>query len=162
MYLPRHLLYSYSTSPAEYGPPSASLLHFYFHRWLIITQLKVNNQSTLNSDNQKETVDLYGLLRVVVYRGWKLGEPGPSLPDLELDSSGESCQEKKVLYKLISGLHASISVHIASDYLLDRVSQSDEENEARKDMILLSRLCEGRRVRWTCRGYIGRRRRLWM
>lgn len=34
-------------------------------------------------------------------------------------SSGESCQEKKVLYKLISGLHASISVHIASDYLLD-------------------------------------------
>ncbi|KAK9074129.1 hypothetical protein SSX86_006726 [Deinandra increscens subsp. villosa] len=34
-------------------------------------------------------------------------------------SSGESCQEKKVLYKLISGLHSSISVHIATDYLLD-------------------------------------------
>ncbi|CAL9089964.1 unnamed protein product [Musa acuminata var. zebrina] len=35
--------------------------------------------------------------------------------------SGEFCQEKKVLYKLISGLHSSISVHIASDYLLDEI-----------------------------------------
>ncbi|CAI9088971.1 OLC1v1023444C1 [Oldenlandia corymbosa var. corymbosa] len=34
-------------------------------------------------------------------------------------TSGEFCPEKKVLYKLISGLHASISIHIASDYLLD-------------------------------------------
>lgn len=33
--------------------------------------------------------------------------------------SGEICQEKRVLYKLISGLHSSISIHIASDYLLD-------------------------------------------
>ncbi|XP_019159165.1 PREDICTED: endoplasmic reticulum oxidoreductin-1-like isoform X4 [Ipomoea nil] len=32
---------------------------------------------------------------------------------------GEICQEKKVLYKLISGLHSSISIHIAADYLLD-------------------------------------------
>ncbi|XP_010932625.1 endoplasmic reticulum oxidoreductin-1 isoform X1 [Elaeis guineensis] len=36
--------------------------------------------------------------------------------------SGEFCQEKRVLYKLISGLHSSISVHIASDYLLDEAS----------------------------------------
>lgn len=35
------------------------------------------------------------------------------------DSSGETCPEKKVLYKLISGLHSSISMHIAGDYLLD-------------------------------------------
>lgn len=34
-------------------------------------------------------------------------------------ASGEICQEKKVLYKLISGLHSSISIHIAADYLLD-------------------------------------------
>nr|VDD01924.1 unnamed protein product [Brassica rapa] len=34
-------------------------------------------------------------------------------------SSGETCPEKKVLYKLISGLHSSISMHIAGDYLLD-------------------------------------------
>lgn len=33
--------------------------------------------------------------------------------------SGEICQEKRVLYKLISGLHSSISIHIAADYLLD-------------------------------------------
>nr|VDD64239.1 unnamed protein product [Brassica oleracea] len=34
-------------------------------------------------------------------------------------SSGETCPEKKVLYKLISGLHSSIPMHIAGDYLLD-------------------------------------------
>ncbi|KAL6543341.1 Endoplasmic reticulum oxidoreductin-1 [Orobanche hederae] len=34
-------------------------------------------------------------------------------------SSGEICQEKRVLYKLISGLHSSISIHIAAEYLLD-------------------------------------------
>ncbi|XP_057722177.1 endoplasmic reticulum oxidoreductin-2-like [Arachis stenosperma] len=33
--------------------------------------------------------------------------------------SEELCQEEKILYKLISGLHSSISVHIAADYLLD-------------------------------------------
>ncbi|OEL31173.1 Endoplasmic reticulum oxidoreductin-1, partial [Dichanthelium oligosanthes] len=33
--------------------------------------------------------------------------------------SEELCHEKKALYKLISGLHSSISVHIAYDYLLD-------------------------------------------
>ena len=35
------------------------------------------------------------------------------------DPSEELCQEEKILYKLISGLHSSISVHIAADYLLD-------------------------------------------
>ncbi|KQJ84105.1 hypothetical protein BRADI_5g18740v3 [Brachypodium distachyon] len=34
--------------------------------------------------------------------------------------SEDMCQEKKALYKLISGLHSSISVHIAYDYLLDK------------------------------------------
>ncbi|PHU22885.1 Endoplasmic reticulum oxidoreductin-1 [Capsicum chinense] len=38
------------------------------------------------------------------------------------DASGEICQEKKVLYKLISGLHSSISIHIAADYLLDKTT----------------------------------------
>ncbi|XP_021904762.1 endoplasmic reticulum oxidoreductin-2-like [Carica papaya] len=33
--------------------------------------------------------------------------------------SDELCQEERILYKLISGLHSSISIHIASDYLLD-------------------------------------------
>lgn len=36
-----------------------------------------------------------------------------------VDASEHSCQEEKILYKLVSGLHSSISVHIASDYLLD-------------------------------------------
>ncbi|KAF5186159.1 Endoplasmic reticulum oxidoreductin [Thalictrum thalictroides] len=36
--------------------------------------------------------------------------------------SGEFCQEKRVLYKLISGLHSSISVHIGADYLLDEAT----------------------------------------
>lgn len=38
------------------------------------------------------------------------------------DASGEICKEKKILYKLISGLHSSISIHIASDYLLDETT----------------------------------------
>ncbi|KAM3201526.1 hypothetical protein P3L10_033889 [Capsicum annuum] len=38
------------------------------------------------------------------------------------DASGEICQEKKVLYKLICGLHSSISIHIAADYLLDKTT----------------------------------------
>lgn len=43
-------------------------------------------------------------------------------------ASGEMCQEKKVLYKLISGLHASISVHIAADYLLDESTNQWGQN----------------------------------
>ncbi|KAL1812996.1 hypothetical protein ACET3Z_023061 [Daucus carota] len=42
--------------------------------------------------------------------------------------SGEICQEKKVLYKLISGLHSSISIHIAADYLLDEKTNMWGEN----------------------------------
>ncbi|KAJ1698327.1 hypothetical protein LUZ63_006839 [Rhynchospora breviuscula] len=42
--------------------------------------------------------------------------------------SKESCSEQKVLYKLISGLHSSISVHIASDYLIDEVLQLWDQN----------------------------------
>ncbi|KAJ4793534.1 Endoplasmic reticulum oxidoreductin-1 [Rhynchospora pubera] len=37
--------------------------------------------------------------------------------------SEELCSEQKVLYKLISGLHSSISVHIASDYLVNEATQ---------------------------------------
>ena len=40
------------------------------------------------------------------------------------DPSEELCSEQKVLYKLISGLHSSITVHIASDYLIDEATQS--------------------------------------
>ncbi|KAJ6966798.1 hypothetical protein NC652_004376 [Populus alba x Populus x berolinensis] len=43
-------------------------------------------------------------------------------------ASGEICQEKKVLYKLISGLHSSISIHIAADYLLDESTNKWGQN----------------------------------
>jgi len=39
-----------------------------------------------------------------------------------VDPSQELCQEEKILYKLISGLHSSISIHIAADYLLDEAT----------------------------------------
>ncbi|XP_004511502.1 endoplasmic reticulum oxidoreductin-2-like isoform X2 [Cicer arietinum] len=42
--------------------------------------------------------------------------------------SQESCQEEKILYKLISGLHSSISVHIAADYLLDEATNMWGQN----------------------------------
>ncbi|KAF9667001.1 hypothetical protein SADUNF_Sadunf16G0287500 [Salix dunnii] len=45
-----------------------------------------------------------------------------------IDASGEICQEKKVLYKLISGLHSSISIHIAADYLLDESTNKWGQN----------------------------------
>lgn len=41
--------------------------------------------------------------------------------------SGE-CQEKRILYKLISGLHSSISIHIAADYLLDEKTNTWGQN----------------------------------
>ncbi|PKI68048.1 endoplasmic reticulum oxidoreductin-2-like [Punica granatum] len=42
--------------------------------------------------------------------------------------SKELCQEERILYKLISGLHSSISVHIASDYLLDEATNTWGQN----------------------------------
>ncbi|CAN1302375.1 Endoplasmic reticulum oxidoreductin-1 [Linum perenne] len=42
--------------------------------------------------------------------------------------SEELCQEERLLYKLISGLHSSISIHIAADYLLDEDTNSWGEN----------------------------------
>ncbi|KAG6385262.1 hypothetical protein SASPL_154093 [Salvia splendens] len=40
----------------------------------------------------------------------------------------EECQEKRILYKLISGLHSSISIHIAADYLLDEKTNTWDQN----------------------------------
>ncbi|KAK1439712.1 hypothetical protein QVD17_05532 [Tagetes erecta] len=41
---------------------------------------------------------------------------------------GETCTEKKVLYKLISGLHSSISSHIAAEYLYDEATNKWASN----------------------------------
>ncbi|XP_019432365.1 PREDICTED: endoplasmic reticulum oxidoreductin-1-like [Lupinus angustifolius] len=51
--------------------------------------------------------------------------------------AGEIFQEKKVLYKLISGLHSSISIHIGAEYLLHEVTNQWGENpELMNDRVL--------------------------
>ncbi|KAJ8761914.1 hypothetical protein K2173_006516 [Erythroxylum novogranatense] len=42
--------------------------------------------------------------------------------------SEELCQEERILYKLISGLHSSISIHIAAEYLLDEAKNMWGQN----------------------------------
>nr|XP_051178510.1 endoplasmic reticulum oxidoreductin-2-like isoform X3 [Lolium perenne] len=55
-----------------------------------------------------------------VFKGWvETDNPWTADDETDNDPSEDMCQEKKALYKLISGLHSSISVHIASGYLLD-------------------------------------------
>ncbi|OCF35197.1 endoplasmic oxidoreductin 1 [Kwoniella heveanensis BCC8398] len=44
--------------------------------------------------------------------GW-----GTEMVKAPLSGEGEMCEEKKVYYRVISGLHASISIHICADYL---------------------------------------------
>ncbi|XP_024160667.1 endoplasmic reticulum oxidoreductin-1 isoform X1 [Rosa chinensis] len=52
-------------------------------------------------------------------------------------SSQDICQEQRVLYKLISGLHSSISIHIAADYLLDKITNLWGQNmELMHDRVL--------------------------
>ncbi|KAK6154226.1 hypothetical protein DH2020_008474 [Rehmannia glutinosa] len=54
------------------------------------------------------------------FRGWvEVDNPWTQDDETDNNTSGKICQEKRVLYKLISGLHSSISIHIAADYLLD-------------------------------------------
>ncbi|GFZ05159.1 endoplasmic reticulum oxidoreductins 1 [Actinidia rufa] len=63
------------------------------------------------------------------FRGWMVVDnPWTNDDETDNNSSGEVCQEKKVLYKLISGLHSSISIHIAADYLLDESTNLWGEN----------------------------------
>ncbi|GFR42593.1 hypothetical protein Agub_g3523, partial [Astrephomene gubernaculifera] len=48
--------------------------------------------------------------------------PSPSSSDgsaAAAEGAGEWCPEKRVFYRLISGMHASISAHISANYLLD-------------------------------------------
>lgn len=52
--------------------------------------------------------------------GGPLGAGQPGLePGFDIDDDGENemCVEKRVYYKLISGLHSSISMHICSEWL---------------------------------------------
>ncbi|TIA70710.1 hypothetical protein E3P91_02963 [Wallemia ichthyophaga] len=52
--------------------------------------------------------------------GGALGAGQPGLEpgfDIDLDGENDMCVEKRVYYKLISGLHSSISMHICSEWL---------------------------------------------
>jgi ERO1-like protein alpha len=42
----------------------------------------------------------------------------------------DACAEKRVFYRLISGLHTSISTHIAADYLIDEINMKWGKNPA--------------------------------
>jgi len=60
----------------------------------------------------------------------KMSRPGVVLPDtmaevlyMDGDIPQEQCLEKKVYYKVISGLHASISTHICHEYLNQTTGQ---------------------------------------
>eukprot|EP01026_Neomeris_dumetosa_P062957 TRINITY_DN5970_c0_g2_i1.p1 TRINITY_DN5970_c0_g2~~TRINITY_DN5970_c0_g2_i1.p1 ORF type:complete len:492 (+),score=46.91 TRINITY_DN5970_c0_g2_i1:55-1476(+) len=46
----------------------------------------------------------------------------------DLKDGGEVCMEKKIFYRIISGMHASISAHIAKEYLLDEIQGVWGEN----------------------------------
>ncbi|GMP66309.1 hypothetical protein CsSME_00026717 [Camellia sinensis var. sinensis] len=91
-----------------------------FRGWMVIDNPWTNDDETDNSEmtyvNLQLNPERYtGYVGPSARRIWDAvySENCPKY------SSGEICQEKKVLYKLISGLHSSISIHIAADYLLD-------------------------------------------
>eukprot|EP00050_Salpingoeca_kvevrii_P011793 m.17965 g.17965 ORF g.17965 m.17965 type:complete len:454 (-) comp3631_c0_seq1:160-1521(-) len=43
-------------------------------------------------------------------------KPDPSIPFLTSEIVGNMCREKRVFYRVVSGLHACINVHVAADF----------------------------------------------
>lgn len=91
-----------------------------FRGWIVIDNPWTNDDETDNAEmtyvNLQLNPERYtGYTGPSARRIWDAiyTENCPKYP------SEEFCQEKKILYKLISGLHSSISIHIAADYLLD-------------------------------------------
>ncbi|KAK1378414.1 Endoplasmic reticulum oxidoreductin-1 [Heracleum sosnowskyi] len=94
-----------------------------FKGWIVIDNPWTNDDETDNDDmtyvNLQLNPERYtGYTGPSARRIWDAiyTENCPKYP------SQEFCQEEKILYKLISGLHSSISVHIAADYLLDEAT----------------------------------------
>ncbi|KAJ4981608.1 hypothetical protein NE237_032445 [Protea cynaroides] len=94
-----------------------------FRGWIEIDNPWTNDDETDNSEMTYVNLQLNperftGYTGAPAHRIWDAiyTENCPKYP------SGEFCQEKKVLYKLISGLHSSISIHIAAEYLLDEAN----------------------------------------
>ncbi|KAL8148681.1 hypothetical protein AgCh_005876 [Apium graveolens] len=100
-----------------------------FRGWIAVDNPWTNDDET---DNDEMTyVNL--LLNPERYTGYTGASARRIWDAIYVDNSpkqlsGESCQEEKVLYKLISGLHSSISIHIAADYLLDVKTNQWGEN----------------------------------
>ncbi|KAK8960725.1 Endoplasmic oxidoreductin-2 [Platanthera guangdongensis] len=100
-----------------------------FRWWVVIDNPWTNDDETDNDEmtyvNLQLNPERYtGYVGPSARRIWEAiyTENCPRYP------SGELCPEKRVLYKLISGLHASISVHIASDFLLDEATNMWGQN----------------------------------
>lgn len=99
-----------------------------FKGWMEIDNPWTNDDET---DNAEMTyVDLQ--LNPERYTGYT-GPPARRIWDaIYLENChkypSEECQDKRILYKLISGLHSSISIHIAADYLLDEKTNTWGQN----------------------------------
>ncbi|OAE34701.1 hypothetical protein AXG93_3205s1090 [Marchantia polymorpha subsp. ruderalis] len=91
---------------------------------------ETDNPWTHDDERDNEDITYVNLLlnpeRFTGYTGpsarriWEAIYKENCFPDAERDT----CAEARVLYRLISGLHASISTHIAADYLLDEATNS--------------------------------------
>ncbi|XP_048335600.2 endoplasmic reticulum oxidoreductin-1 isoform X1 [Ziziphus jujuba] len=94
-----------------------------FKGWTVTNNPWTNDDETDNDEmtyvNLQLNPERYtGYLGPSARRIWDAiyAENCPKYPSEEL------CQEERILFKLISGLHSSISVHIAADYLLDETT----------------------------------------
>uniref|UniRef100_A0A2P2J689 Endoplasmic reticulum oxidoreductin-1 n=1 Tax=Rhizophora mucronata TaxID=61149 RepID=A0A2P2J689_RHIMU len=100
-----------------------------FREWTVLDNPWTNDDETDNAEmtyvNLQLNPERYtGYTGPSARRIWDAvySENCPKYPSEEL------CQEERVLYKLISGLHSSISTHIAIDYLLDESKNLWGEN----------------------------------
>ncbi|CAL1405976.1 unnamed protein product [Linum trigynum] len=115
------------------GKPEATvdrtLDHRAFRGWKVTDNPWTNDDETDNAEmtyvNLQLNPERYtGYTGPSARRIWDAvySENCPKYPSEEL------CQEERLLYKLISGLHSSISIHIAADYLLNEDTNSWGEN----------------------------------
>jgi hypothetical protein len=56
-----------------------------------------------------------------------------NMPWCVAEGLSDTCTERRVFYRLISGLHTSIAVHIAKHYLLDEVTEEVSSSDALSD-----------------------------
>ncbi|XAR68222.1 hypothetical protein NMG60_11003280 [Bertholletia excelsa] len=121
---PHHPGLPYDDLMCQEGKPQATVDrtvdHKAFRGWMEIDNPWTNDDETDNSEMTYVNLQL-NPERYTGYAGPSARRIWDAIysENCPKYSSGEACQEQKVFYKLISGLHSSISVHIAADYLLD-------------------------------------------